>query len=130
MWLDLYGHDNIPTIEEVKAEYQAKQADDISTDVLPEESPALEDEKSEKETHVNDYNIELAFAGDAPELKDGEMYFIDLSGNIGEGIGYVRGKAILFNKDKYCIYEYWGVSGSVGLPLTAASAKGVCYECI
>jgi hypothetical protein len=119
------GLDNAPTMEDIETAAQAEQVDEISTGVLPGESSSLEDEKSVQETHANDYNIELAFAGDAPELKDGEMYFVDLSGNIGEGIGFVRGKAILFDKDKYCIYEYWGVSGSVGLPLTAVSAKGV-----
>ncbi len=109
-------------MKEIEAAKQAAEDDD---GFLPKESPTVENEESAQETHANDYNIELAFEGDAPELEDGEMYFIDLSGNVGTGIGYVKGKAILFDKDKYCIYEYWGIGGSVGLPLTAASSTGV-----
>lgn len=63
--------------------------------------------------------------GDYKPLDKGEMYYADVSASLSASIykaasaGNVKGKTVLFDKDKYCIYDYGGfaVNISYGIPV-------------
>lgn len=69
------------------------------------------------------------FGEDAPELKPGEMYYIDNVGSISFTVGYERGTAVLFDRDKYCEYSHFGPTCSLGLlSVEGVVSQGCCYE--
>ena len=63
--------------------------------------------------------------GDYKPLEKGEMYYADVSASLSAsiykaaGVGNVKGKTVLFDKDKYCIYDYGGFAANIsyGIPV-------------
>ena len=63
--------------------------------------------------------------GDYKPLDKREMYYADVSASLSAsiykaaGAGNVKGKTVLFDKDKYCIYDYGGFAANIsyGIPV-------------